>query len=391
MSTSHESDAQPLSAPERAARWCLWSVEGLGPVRLRALRTACGGHVTRLWEDEGLRDRALAQLKLSMRQRALAERVLSAPFVPTYEAQRDRLGLHQHLLHRQDEAYPERLRGEPDAPAFLYIWGDVGALQARCLGLVGSRDPRQQDASWARQLSRQLSGGYGVCVVSGGARGMDTQAHLGALDAHGPTVAVMPSGLERLTPASNRAVFERIVGQGGALVSEYPLRVCAKRYHFPRRNRLIVALSDGILVLEARARGGTMLTARAALGAATPVCVVPYHPSQTRASGSLELLSNQGASLVRDAADVMQRCYGVSEVDPDPPAQASLFERPVATCEPSCPVERRVWRGCGRGASVDELTQQLGLEASALLCVLTSMELAGHITRVGAGRFAQAR
>lgn len=348
----------------------------------------CDDRVVELWDDAALRRHVLAALGLSPRQEALFGAVLSAPCVTQYDAQVAKLMPHERILHWSDPDYPARLRACQDAPCFLYLGGDVGALDGQCLGLVGSREPQADDARWARELSARLAGGYGVCVLSGGARGMDTQAHLGALDAEGRTVAIMPAGLRCATPASNRALFARVVAQGGALISEYPLGVRAKRYHFPRRNRLIVALSDSIVVLEARASGGTMLTARAALAHGARVCVVPYHPSQSQAAGSLALLHDQHAVLVRGAADVMNQCYGVDAGPAAEPAQASLFAPPA----PSFPTQaqRRVWEACARGALVEDLARDLGLTMGKVLSMVTLMELAGHLKRTGAGQFTQA-
>lgn len=377
----------PLSDLERAARWSLWSVEGIGPVRMQRIQALCAGHTARLWDDKLLRAGVLAEIKLSSRQRALVDAVLMHPCVAQYELQLAKLTWHERVLHWSDDHYPERLRACDDAPLFLYVSGNPEALAGACLGLVGSREPGAQDAKWARGLSARLANGYDVCVLSGGARGMDTQAHLGALDVQGCTVAVMPAGLHCLTPASNRALFGRIVEQGGALISEYPLDVPAKRYHFPRRNRLIVALSDGILVLEARQKGGTMLTARAALAHGVRVCVVPYHPGASHAAGSLELLSDQHAVLVRSAADVMTQCYGEATPLTPEPAQASLFA-PIPTF--SCPIQQRVWEACGQVACVEDLAHDLDLTVGKVLSALTLMELAGQIKRVGAGQFSQA-
>jgi DNA processing protein len=161
------------------------------------------------------------------------------------------------VITQADPAYPTLLREIHDPPIVLYVWGKLAAPHA--IGIVGTRNPSHYAAECAKKLAYQLAYA-GLTVISGLARGIDTAAHRAALAAKGRTVAVLGSGLDALYPPENRELAERI-SEVGAVISEFPMRTVADRQTFPMRNRIISGLSAGLLVVEAGAASGALISA----------------------------------------------------------------------------------------------------------------------------------
>lgn len=178
-----------------------------------------------------------------------------------------------HLLTLADAAYPPRLLDLADPPPLLYIKGDLGALARPAVAIVGAREATQQGlrdaAAFAAAMSRR-----GLAVISGLALGIDAAAHAGALRDPGGTVAVTGTGIDRVYPARHRDLAHRIVAHG-AILSEFALGTPVMQHHFPRRNRLIAALSLGVLVVEAAERSGSLITARQAAELGREVFAIP--------------------------------------------------------------------------------------------------------------------
>lgn len=199
--------------------------------------------------------------------------------------------------------WPEALRSIPGPPLALYVAGDPAALSAPSVAIVGTRAPTPYGRERAREFAYRLAQA-GRCVVSGLARGIDTDAAEGALLAKGLTVAVVGSALDRLYPPENRALARRIVAAGGAVVSEYPFGRSADRQTFPMRNRLISGLAAGVLCIEAGPASGTLITADHALEQGRPVMALPGRVTDPTAQGCHRLIKN-GARLVESPEDVM--------------------------------------------------------------------------------------
>ncbi len=198
-----------------------------------------------------------------------------------------------------DPLYPAELAEISDAPPLLWARGNVDALGQPCVAIVGARNASSLGLRMARALAEGL-GRDGVCVVSGLARGIDAAAH-GAAQATG-TVAVLAGGVDYIYPSENAPLAERIL-ETGLLISEQPMGLEPQARHFPRRNRLISGLSLGVVVVEAAPRSGSLITVRDALEQGREVMAVPGHPFDGRAGGC-NILIREGATLVRDAADV---------------------------------------------------------------------------------------
>jgi DNA processing protein len=202
-----------------------------------------------------------------------------------------------------DRAYPPQLREVYRPPFGLYVRGRLPDPEKPGVGIVGTRVPTQAGLKAAYTLAAELSG-LGICVVSGLARGVDSAAHRGALRGRGNTLAVLPAGIERIYPASNKALAGLIIDSGGALVTEYPPRTGITRWRFPERNRIIAGLSRSCVIVEAPERSGALITSEHALTEGRDVFVHGACLAGTRDSGG-KALAAQGAVVVQGAADIL--------------------------------------------------------------------------------------
>ncbi len=272
---------------------------GLGPTRIHRAVERAGGDAARildlsLTELEGLRLPARsAQFLADGRARAEAEkecaRVREAGAI---------------LLTPQDEAYPARLLEIYDPPAVLWVRGRAEALNEPGIAVVGTRAPSPYGAGMAALLSRDLAH-RGLTILSGMARGVDTAAHKGALDAHGTTAAVWGTGLDVIYPKENKRLAEQIVGTGGAIVSEFCMGTFPAPQNFPIRNRTLSGISIGVLVIEAAEYSGTRITARCAMEQNRDVYAVPGNVTNKNAWGPNTLIK-QGAKLTATWEDIWE-------------------------------------------------------------------------------------
>ena len=279
--------------------------------------------------------------------------------------------------------YPARLAQIPDAPAVLWAEGDTTRLGRRCVAIVGTRNASSLARRMARALGRDLAR-EGVVVVSGLARGVDAVAHEAALDpAHGGgTIAVHAGGLDRVYPAENVDLAARIAAQGLSL-SERAFGLAPQARDFPRRNRIVSGLSQAVVVVEAAAKSGSMITARNALDQGREVLAVPGHPFDGRASGC-NLLLRDGATLVRGVDDILDALDALAEtpvplrdaVDPERrpapvPVEAGDLPRRVLDLLSPVPTPE------------DQLLRDLPgpVPAGVLAALLTELEVGGQIAR----------
>ncbi len=207
------------------------------------------------------------------------------------------------LLTIQDAAYPQRLLAIDDPPLVLYYKGVLPDLNGPVVGVVGTRKASLYGLSQARRMGYGLSK-CGAIVVSGGARGIDTEALRGGLMGGSPVAAVLGCGVDIAYPAENRSLFREIQTYG-CLISEYPPGTTPRRDFFPVRNRIISGLSAGVLVVEAPEKSGALITAQRALDQGRDVFALPANVGQETGSGNLDLL-REGAILARDPWDILQ-------------------------------------------------------------------------------------
>jgi DNA processing protein len=261
--------------------------------------------------------------------------------------------------------YPERLSQIYAPPAVLYVRGRlVPGEGARSVAVVGARAASPPGRALARGLARDLASARAT-IVSGLARGIDTEAHRGALDAGGRTVAVLGSGLDRIYPPENEGLAEA-VAKGGAVVSEFPLGSAPRPENFPRRNRVIAGWGRAVVVVEAGERSGALGTARAALDEGRDVMAVPGHPAQPLAAGTNALLRD-GATLVRGAADVAQE---IGLVMPVTEGRARIADDVLDAMREDTPL------------SLEELQTRCGRSLPDLLARLAVLEMDARVRRL---------
>jgi DNA processing protein len=288
------------------------------------------------------------------------------------EEQRRAAALAVRVVGRDEPAYPHLLRHVYDPPPVLYIQGHLAEGEGdHSLAVVGSRAASPQGVALARAMARDLAAA-GLTIVSGLARGIDTAAHQGALDAGGRTVAVLGSGVDRLYPVDN-ARLARAVAERGAVVSEFPLGTTPQPGYFPRRNRIIAGWGRAVVVVEAAQRSGALVTARCALEEGREVMAVPGHPAHPGSAGTNALI-REGALLVRGAADVadgldveLRSMPAAAEADPVLAALSTEAPR-----------------------SVEEVQRKSGRPASEVLGRLTELELASRVRRLPGALFVRA-
>jgi len=207
------------------------------------------------------------------------------------------------VVTRADDDYPKNLREIYDPPLVLYVRGTLTERDAVAVGIVGSRRTTLYGQEMSRKLAYQLAR-VGVTVVSGLARGIDTAAHTGALQAKGRTVAVIGCGIDMVYPPENKKLADEIAAQGGAVVSEFPFGVPPDRQNFPMRNRIISGWSLGVVVVEANLKSGALITAKQAMEQGREVFAVPGRADSVLSRGTNRLIKD-GAKLTEDVEDIL--------------------------------------------------------------------------------------
>jgi DNA processing protein len=284
-----------------------------------------------------------------------------------------------HLRFRWEPDYPDALRQVHDAPPALFVRGEIPPDSTPMVAIVGTRKPSAGGSAFAHQLAKTLAL-LGVTVVSGMARGIDTAAHHGALDAGGVTVAVLGTGVDVAYPPENAMLMGRIAAVG-AVVSE---QQCGMRPHagvFPRRNRIISGMSDAVVVVEGGAKSGALITARWALDQGRDVGAVPGFPGGFRSEGPNRLLK-QGAFLVEDAMDVVTNVKRIAECVH---ASARVADHADGLDGDAA----RAYDVVGNSTSVDEVALGAGLPVEHAQSLLTMLEIEGRIRRDEAGNYAR--
>lgn len=208
------------------------------------------------------------------------------------------------LINIYDECYPKKLKEIYDKPIVLYIKGNKEILNNFSLAIIGCRENTKYGEIVAKDLSYQIAK-EGIVTVSGLARGIDSLAHKATLEANGKTIAVIGSGLDNIYPKENIKLAEEIVNNGGAVISEYVVGTKPEKMNFPARNRIISGLSNGIVVIEAKKKSGTMITVDFALEQGKEVFAVPGNILSKNSEGTNELIK-QGAKLVTKVEDIKE-------------------------------------------------------------------------------------
>ena len=289
-----------------------------------------------------------------------------------------------HIIHAASDDFPLLLAEIPDAPSKLYVIGNIDSLHLPALAIVGSRNPTRGGRQNAYEFARHL-GASGFCIVSGLAQGIDAAAHEGALHGGAMTVAFLGHGMDRIYPAVNQGLAQRIAGSG-ALCSEYPLGSPPRKEHFPRRNRLISGMSLGTLVVEAARRSGSLISARLASEQGREIFAIPGSIHNPLSRGCHQLI-RQGAKLVESADDI------VSELGPMvghlmQKAEVAVSETPVA--EKHDKDYALLLKTLSYDpATADEIAEHSGLTIDQVSSMLLILELEEKVDAQAGGRYSR--
>ncbi len=381
----------PIHDAERFARLRLARSQNVGP------RTFF--HLIRRF---GSAERALTSLPdLAARGGKQDYQICSAEAAQAEIAAGTRVGA--VMLQAGDAQYPRLLAGIDPAPPVLWVMGDTAIFQQRAIAIVGARNASALGIRTTRRLARELASN-GHVIVSGLARGIDTAAHEASL-ATG-TIAVLAGGLDEPYPPENISLADRIA-ERGALVSEMPFGVKPTSRHFPRRNRLISGLAEGVVLVEAAARSGSLITARFALEQGREALACPGAPEDPRAAGCNQLI-REGASLVRHAGDIEEalaapQARGFAESGEGYQFDADLFGEEEMRDDYDALSDFDEEGGIGSEAlaeqivdllgphpiEIDEIARQCGVTPSEMSLAILELDLAGRVEILPGGTIAR--
>ena len=362
----------PARAVELSAWVRLAQTQGVGPVLAR-----------RLLAEFGLPENIFAARYAAL-QKIVPDRIaqsLCAPHDDDLTALIDKTlawvaEAGNHLLTLADSDYPASLLNMPDPPLMLYAKGRVDLLAAPALAVVGSRNATAQGAANAENFAKALSRA-GLTIISGLALGVDAAAHRGGLQGAGSTVAVIGTGADIVYPARNRTLAHQIA-EAGCIISEYPLGMSAIAANFPRRNRLISGLARGVLVVEAAAQSGSLITARLGADQGKEVFAIPGSIHSPLSKGC-HLLIRQGAKLVESAQDILEELRLFSPAVQSSPASPS----PVPDAQAAKLLDALGFDP----VDTDALCERIGLDAATLNAQLLTLELDGLAERLQDGKY----
>lgn len=277
----------------------------------------------------------------------------------------------------EEEEYPKNLKKIDNPPPLIFMKGRIIPQDSLSIAVIGTRRITPYGREVTEKLTRELIS-YGITIVSGLARGVDSVSHRLALGNGGRTIAVLGSGLNNIYPPEHQALAEKIVNQDqGALVSEVALEGLPLKGHFPSRNRIISGLSLGVLVTEGAAVSGTKITSQYCLKHERKLFAVPGPITSPLSEGPADLIK-MGAKLVTKAGDVL------SELEVKKQSAVKKRER----LEFSSDGERKIWEALTSGVKhIDELIRETGLPSFKTLSLLTTMELAGKVKNIGQGNY----
>lgn len=273
------------------------------------------------------------------------------------------------VIVRGDAEYPERLEEIDVPPAILYYKGDIGLLKTKCLAVVGTREPSRYGRDYTEKFVEILAK-CSLTIVSGLARGIDTVAHRTTLQNYGKTIAVLGSGIDVVYPASNAQLYEDIA-RDGLIISEYPLGTPSLAYNFPERNRLISAISHGVLIAEAGLKSGSLITADYAIKQNRELFVIPSALNSPRGQGGNKLLKTCQGAIVLSPDDIID-ALGVKQ---QPEKRASAMQLDF--------IEEKLIDALSYSEMhFDDLVDLTGLGVSDLNALLVRMEIVGLIRKL---------
>jgi DNA processing protein len=350
----------------REALVALNLIEGVGPVRVRQLLehfgeapSILGASKSQLLQVRGIGDdtaEAIANWEKSVDLAGELKRITD-------------FGC--HVLTQTDQAYPASLREIYDPPIALYVKGELSAKDKNAVAMVGSRQTTHYGIETARKLAYQLAY-VGVTVVSGGARGIDTAAHQGALSAKGRTVCVLGTGINIVFPPENQELFERIAASG-AVITQFPFNRKGDKQSFAIRNRIVAGMTLGSVVVEADLHSGALITANFATEYGRQVFAVPGRIDSPRSKGCHDLIK-KGAKLCEGAEDILSEFEYLFPSSNKPPSVGETGVLPALELSEN---EQKVYEALKLDdeISIDEVIRKSGLPSSAVSVALLSLEM----------------
>jgi DNA processing protein len=357
--------------------------DGIGPILARRIidmagsaQAACAIDIVTLRQVEGIGSAKASKIAATLR---------SAAVEAVAEIQRA-TDVGAIIICPEDEAYPVLLNSIPDPPLVLYVRGTIEPRDLNSLAIVGSRKCSHYGREQAERFGALLAGA-GLTVISGGARGIDSAAHRGAMShPQGRTIAVLGCGINVVYPPENTQLFEHISRQG-AVISEYPIDTPPAAENFPRRNRIVSGMSRGVLVIEADIRSGALITARHACDDhGRPVFALPGRVDNQLSAGP-HLLIRDGATLVTNLEEILEAIGPL----PHHVMQDKVEEKPqlVGTISNLSEQQELLLSHLSKdAANVDLLIERSGLEAPVVMRELTFLCLKGAVRRVDGQSFA---
>lgn len=374
----------PLAPPTQEEALIAW---------LRLIRSRRVGPTTffRLMSEHGSAEAALDALPDVARDAGVSDYLVWSEEGARAEL-RDGLRMGAHLIAYGTPEYPRALMSLSDAPPLIWAKGDLSLLNRSTVAMVGARNASSLGLRMTRKLGTELAED-GHVIASGLARGIDTVAHEATIETG--TIAVLAGGIDVVYPPENAKLMDQIA-EKGLLLSESMIGLRPQARDFPRRNRIISGLSRAVVVIEAAAKSGSLLTAKNALDQGREVLAVPGHPFDARASGC-NMLIRDGAVLVRDAKDVIDALPAEDTPWPEPVAQITP-QTPVPPAEPekrtlreTTYLHQQILDRLGPSPlAEDQLIRDLNLSAGQVSPALTTLELDGEITRQPGGLVSRA-
>ncbi|MBD3422749.1 MAG: DNA-protecting protein DprA [Chitinivibrionales bacterium] len=352
-------------------------IKGLGPVKINHLLEKFGS------PDEVIKESAATIALLAGISQSAAEQIFDGNYLQSIDEQLKQADLQRiEILTIDHPAYPVQLKNIFAPPPVLYVKGRLDAFDKHAVAIVGTRRPSQYGKSAAAFVSRELAA-QGIAIVSGLALGIDTEAHQRCLEQGTPTLAVLGCGLDTIYPAVNKRLSERIVDDG-LLVSEFPLNTPPEAYNFPRRNRIISGLSAGVVVVEAAAKSGALITSHYAIQQNRDVFAVPGSIFSEKSAGTHMLIKN-GATPVRDAADIIDAIRTIT-VSPPPAIDATPVQR--LGMELLSTHEKTVCAALSaEPLRLDQLGEKCALSVGEIMSILLNLEIKGYVKQQAGQHF----
>ena len=277
------------------------------------------------------------------------------------------------ILFIKDKEYPEELKNIAKPPIFLYYRGDISILKGRKIAVVGTRRATSYGKIACEKLVRELVENE-IITVSGLASGIDTICHRKTLENNGKTIAIIGSGLDIVYPKENEKLWKEI-GEKGLLISEYPLGTEPFAYNFPMRNRIIVGVSQGVVVVESKAKGGSLITAELALEEGREVFAVPGEIFSPVSEGCNNLIKNSSAKLITSIEDILDE-FGWKKIKKEIESKLNLTE-----------YEKKIYNILVKEKTLDELIVESSMKASEILTILMDLEIKKLIISIAGGKY----